>query len=148
MRAAAGEPPIPLWDTKTSTLRQTDRIPGVQSDSSEPEGTKTLTWSLSLPWRQQIVKLHNQILRKQESWQTPYARTPTCLRRQRSKGKVSSAQRGWGGKVTYVATGRPSWCGCALESPPGLTQRWRSTRAAWYELGLRVKEDDKHWLPA
>lgn len=49
--------------THTLLLRHTNRIPGVQSDSSEPEGTKTFTQSLSSPWRQQVMKLHNKSLR-------------------------------------------------------------------------------------
>lgn len=61
MRAIAGGSPFPLWYTDRQA--HMDRIPGVQSDSSEPEGTKTFTWSLSSPWRQQVKKLHKQRLR-------------------------------------------------------------------------------------
>lgn len=59
MRAIAGGTPFPLWYTKRHTQSDThsQRIPGVQSDSSEPEGTKTCTRSLLPPLRQEGKKL-------------------------------------------------------------------------------------------
>lgn len=41
---------------------------------------------------------------------------------------------------TYVGTGTPSWCGCALVNPPGWTRWWVWTRAAWCERGLGSTE--------
>lgn len=106
--------PIPTLNTEI----QTNRIPGVQSDSSEPEGTKTFTWSLSSPRRQQI---------KQTPPNVPILPHPKLSH----TISVELMQKRGVSLRTYVVTGTPFLSGCVLASPLDWTHCSQRTGTVW-----------------
>lgn len=131
MTAIAGGPPIPLLhtDRHTHTLRHEHRIPGVQSDSSEPEGTETFIWSLCHRGGNRKSQLHN-ILRLQS------AHTNTVY-----VAVYVTCKQTWYPECCTCSWGFES-CACVFVG----RERGRCLRCDWETILVRLRPRESTWL--